>query len=343
MSEKKLNNLFGLSLSDLNELVAQHKWPGYTARQIAEWLYKHHVTDFGQMSNLSAKIRNELSSLYTISCPPPVQVQTAADGTKKYLFTYQGKGSVETAYIPEVKRHTLCLSSQIGCRMGCSFCMTARMGFKANLTAGEIINQLRSIPEREVMTNIVYMGMGEPLDNLDNVLKSLEILVSDWGYGMSNRRITLSTIGILPAMTQFLEQSNCNLAISLHTPFDDERKSLIPAAKPHSLSAILDTIKSYPVEKQRRISFEYIVFDKLNNTGSHVKALARVLNHIRCRINLIAFHPIPGSPLRPASPADMEFFRAALENKGIITTIRKSRGQDIQAACGLLAVDPRNK
>lgn len=338
-----MDNLFGFSLSELEEVVAKYKWPKFTARQIAEWLYRHQVTEFGDMSNLSAKIRSELSSSYKISYQAPLQTQTSEDGTKKYLFAFPGKGAVEAAYIPEGKRHTLCLSSQIGCRMGCSFCMTGRMGFKANLTAGEIINQLQSIPERDIITNIVYMGMGEPLDNLKNVLISLEVLTAEWGYGMSSRRITLSSIGLLPAMTHFLEKSNCNLAISLHSPFEDERKSLIPVAKLHSLSAILDTIRSYPIEKQRRISFEYIVFDRLNNTDSHVKALARILNHIRCRINLIAFHPIPGSSLKPASPADMESFRTALEKKGIITTIRKSRGQDIQAACGLLAVSPKNK
>ena len=337
MTNKKKDNLFGSTLSELETLVSGHKWPRFRARQIAEWLYKHHLTEFGRMTNLSENIRNELSAAYTIGCTTPAREQISADGTKKYLFAFPDQGSVETAYIPEGKRHTLCISSQVGCRMGCSFCMTARMGFRGNLSAGEILNQVRSIPERDLLTNIVFMGMGEPLDNLENVLKSLEVLTAEWGYGMSPRRITVSTIGLVPAMLEFLEKSRCNLAVSLHSPFEEERRSLIPMAKAHKLEEILDTIRNFPIEKQRRVSFEYIVFKDLNHSHHHVKALARALNGIRCRINLLSFHPIPGSPLNSPEIAAIETFRDALERKGIVTTIRKSRGQDIQAACGLLS------
>jgi 23S rRNA (adenine2503-C2)-methyltransferase len=343
MTEQNKENLFGSTLSELETLVTRHNWPRYRAQQIAEWIYKYHLTDFSQMTNLSGNMRNELSSLYTISCMAPSGVQTSADGTKKYLFTFPKIGSVETAYIPEVKRHTLCVSSQIGCRMGCSFCMTARMGFSGNLSAGEILNQVRSIPERDQLTNIVFMGMGEPLDNLENVLQSLEILTAEWGYGMSSRRITVSTIGLVPAMKQFLEKSRCNLAVSLHSPFEEERKTLIPMAKAHNLDDILSTIKDFPIEKQRRISFEYIVFKDLNHSHHHVKALSRALNGIRCRINLLSFHSIPGSKLQAPEMSEVEKFRKALEQKGIITTIRKSRGQDIQAACGLLSASHQNQ
>ncbi len=331
------DNLFGITLPQLESLVDQHKWPKFATRQIAEWLYRHHVTDFSEMSNLSIKIRNELSASYALNCPAPAREQVSADGTKKYLFAYPGKGHIESAYIPEGKRHTLCVSSQVGCRMGCSFCMTARMGFKGNLSAGEILNQVRSIPERDLLTNIVFMGMGEPLDNLENVLQSLDVLTAEWGYGMSPRRITVSTIGLVPAMLEFLEKSRCNLAVSLHSPFDEERRSLIPMAKAHKLDDILDAIRQFPIEKQRRVSFEYIVFKDLNHSHHHVKALSRALNGIRCRINLLSFHPIPGSPLNSPETTIIEDFRDALERKGIVTTIRKSRGQDIQAACGLLS------
>ncbi len=331
------DNLFGITLPQLESLVGQHKWPKFATRQIAEWLYRHHVTDFSEMSNLSIKIRNELSASYALNCPAPAREQVSADGTKKYLFAYPGKGHIESAYIPEGKRHTLCVSSQVGCRMGCSFCMTARMGFKGNLSAGEILNQVRSIPERDLLTNIVFMGMGEPLDNLENVLQSLDVLTAEWGYGMSPRRITVSTIGLVPAMLEFLEKSRCNLAVSLHSPFDEERRSLIPMAKAHKLDDILDAIRQFPIEKQRRVSFEYIVFKDLNHSHHHVKALSRALNGIRCRINLLSFHPIPGSPLNSPETTIIEDFRDALERKGIVTTIRKSRGQDIQAACGLLS------
>lgn len=337
MTDKNTDNLFGSTLSELESLVALRKWPKFTARQIAEWIYRHHVTDFSEMTNLSAKIRNELSASYKLNCPAPIQEQSSADGTKKYLFAYPNKGSIESAYIPDGKRHTLCVSSQIGCRMGCSFCMTARMGFSGNLSAGEILNQVRSIPERDLLTNIVFMGMGEPLDNLQNVLKSLDVLTAEWGYGMSPRRITVSTIGLVPAMKEFLEKSRCNLAVSLHSPFEEERRTLIPMAKAHKLEDILDTIRHFPIEKQRRVSFEYIVFKEVNHSHHHVKALARALNGIRCRINLLSFHPIPGNLLKSPEVSSIETFRDALEKKGLITTIRKSRGQDIQAACGLLS------
>ncbi len=330
-------NIFGQTLTQLSAMVSEKGWSSYNTSQIASWLYRHHISSFDQMTNLSKKIRGELSKSFTLDYQKPISVQTSTDGTKKYLFDYPGKGSIESAYIPEGKRHTLCVSSQIGCRMGCNFCMTARMGFKGNLTAGEILNQVRSIPERDLLTNIVYMGMGEPLDNLENVLQSLEVLTAEWGYGMSPRRITVSTIGLVPAMTEFLEKSRCNLAVSLHSPFEEERRTLIPMAKAHKLDDILDTIRHFPIEKQRRVSFEYIVFKDLNHSPHHVKALARTLNGIRCRINLLSFHPIPGSPLKSPETSAIETFRDALENKGMITTIRKSRGQDIQAACGLLS------
>lgn len=337
MTDIVKDNLFGSTLSQLESLVARHKWPKFTARQIAEWMYRHHVTDFSEMSNLSVKIRNKLSASYALNCLTPAREQVSADGTKKYLFAYPGKGHIESAYIPEAKRHTLCVSSQVGCRMGCSFCMTARMGFKGNLSSGEILNQVRSIPERDLLTNIVYMGMGEPLDNLVNVLQSLDVLTAEWGYGMSPRRITVSTIGLVAAMKDLLEKSRCHLAVSLHSPFEEERRSLIPMAKANNLGDILSTIRNFPIEKQRRVSFEYIVFKDMNHSLNHVKALASLLNGIRCRINLISFHPIPGSPLKSPDHSSIEAFRDALEKKGLITTIRKSRGQDIQAACGLLS------
>lgn len=331
-------SLYGLDLRQLAKLIADHKWPSFVARQITEWLYKHHVCDFNMMTNLSKQVRNDLSSHYEIGCMEAVKEQVSADGTKKYLFPAGNKGFVESAYIPDGKRHTLCVSSQLGCRMGCSFCMTARMGFNGQLSAGEILNQVRCLPERDLLTNIVYMGMGEPFDNLDEVLKSLEILTAEWGFGMSPRRITVSTIGVVPGMERFLESSRCNLAVSLHSPFEEERKALIPAAKAYPLQRVLDSIRSFTIEKQRRISFEYIVFKDLNHSQRHVKALARALDGIRCRINLLSFHPIPGSSLRAPERPDIESFRDALQAKGFIATIRRSRGMDIQAACGLLSV-----
>lgn len=332
--------LFGKTLKQLLEITARHGWPDYVARQLANWLYKQRVDTIDAMTNLSKKMRSELHESYRIGWSAPLKVDTSSDGTKKYLFNADKGGFIESAYIPEGKRHTLCVSSQGGCKMGCSFCMTGRQGFHGQLTPGEILNQIRSIPESQLLTNIVYMGMGEPLDNLGAVLDSLEILSADYGFGMSPRRITVSSIGMLPAIQTFLEKSRCHLAISLHSPFTGERNQLVPIEKTHPIHNVLDVIRQFPMEKQRRISFEYIVFKDLNHSPQHVKALAHLLQGFRCRINLIRFHPIPASPLQPPGESSLNAFKEALENKGITTTIRRSRGQDIQAACGLLSTKP---
>jgi len=289
------------------------------------------------MSNISKMGRQLLQEKFIIGLQEPTDVQTSSDGTKKYLFDVGESGSIESAYIPESKRNTLCVSSQVGCKMRCLFCMTGRQGLKSNLTAGEIVNQVRSLPERHEITNIVYMGMGEPMDNLEPVMQSLEILTAEWGMGISKRKITVSTIGIVPAMKHFLENSECHLAVSLHTPFESERKMLMPVSHVHSISDILSEIKKHELGRQRRVSFEYIVFDGLNDTPKHVNELARILNGINCRINLIRFHSIPNTPLSGTNEKKLQKFKEALNSKGIITTIRASRGQDIDAACGLLS------
>jgi 23S rRNA (adenine2503-C2)-methyltransferase len=215
--------------------------------------------------------------------------------------------------------------------------MTGKQGFQGNLTAGEIINQLRSIPEWKKVSNLVYMGMGEPFDNLENVLASLEILTSDWGMGMSPKRITVSTIGVIPAMKEFLEKSSCHLAVSLHNPFDEERRSIMPIQNVYLIKDVVDEIRKFDFSGQRRVSFEYIMFDGINDTPRHVKEMARLLNGLKCRVNLIRFHPIPDTPLLGTPDEKLFEFRDALTAKGIFTTIRASRGQDIQAACGLLS------
>jgi len=329
--------LFGKTLSQLKELVQELNMPAFTAKQIADWLYKKHISSIDEMSNISKKHRDELEAKYSFGLSDPVKVQESTDGTKKYLYrSWVGK-FIEAAYIPEYNRSTLCVSSQVGCKMGCLFCMTGKQGFQGQLSAGEIVNQIRSLPERDQLTNIVYMGMGEPFDNLEGVMQSLEILTSDWGFGMSPKRITVSTIGIIPAMKVFLENSNSHLAVSLHSPFEDERRKLMPIENVYSLPEVLKAIKEFPLGKQRRISFEYIVFKDLNHSQKHANELARILNGIRCRINLLYFHPIPNTPLEAPTTEVIEKFKQALEAKGLTTTIRKSRGQDIYAACGMLS------
>jgi len=329
--------LIGKTLSELEEIVVKLELPKFTAKQIAQWLYQKDITSIEEMTNLSKDARNKLSDHYEIGLQTFSDVQESIDGTKKYLFPVNQQKFIEAAYIPEENRNTLCVSSQVGCKMGCLFCMTARQGFQAHLTAGQIVNQIRSLPEREKLTNIVYMGMGEPFDNIDEVLKSVELLTADYGMGYSPKRITVSTIGIIPGMKKFLEESEAHLAISLHTPFDDERKKLMPIQNVYPIKDVIAELLKFDFGKQRRISFEYIMFKGINDTKRHVNELARLLNKVKCRINLIRFHPIPDTPLLGSDDATIFEFKDALNKKGIITTIRASRGQDIYAACGLLS------
>jgi 23S rRNA (adenine2503-C2)-methyltransferase len=329
--------LFGKTLTELEQVAKALELPGFAARQIADWLYEKRINSIDQMTNLSKKARNQLKTHYTVGLEPARSVQVSTDGTKKYLFNTSMNKYVETAYIPDKERHTVCVSTQVGCKMGCLFCMTGKQGFQGNLSAGEILNQLRSIEEWDRITNIVYMGMGEPLDNLDEVLKSLEILTAEWGFAMSPRRITVSTIGIVPAMKEFLEKSEAHLAVSLHSPFDAERKMLMPVQQVYPLREVLDEIRSWDFGRQRRVSFEYIMFKELNDTPRHVKELIKVLSGIRCRINLIRFHPIPDTPLKSSISERITAFKEELNGRGVVTTVRASRGEDIYAACGLLS------
>jgi 23S rRNA (adenine2503-C2)-methyltransferase len=329
--------LFGRTLTELKEIVKANNLPSFTAKQIAEWLYGKGVSEIDQMTNLSLKNRQVLSDRYDVGRSAHTKVQESVDGTKKYLFqTSQGK-FIEAAYIPEKDRATLCVSSQVGCKMGCLFCMTGKQGFQAHLTAGEIVNQIQSLPEFDALTNVVYMGMGEPFDNIEEVLKSLEILTSDYGYGWSPKRITVSSIGIIPGLKEFLTRSKCHLAISLHSPFDAERHKLMPVQHVYPIKDVLAAIKEFDFGLQRRVSFEYIMFAGVNDTPRHVNELVKILNGIRCRINLIRFHAIQDTPLAGSDDTVIENFRDALSSKGITTTIRASRGQDIFAACGLLS------
>jgi 23S rRNA (adenine2503-C2)-methyltransferase len=329
--------LFGKTLEELKAVCHNLGLPSFTGNQLAEWFYKKEITSFGEMTNLSIKARALLQEKYDTGIRPPVDVQESKDGTKKYLFRALEGKYIETAYIPDGKRSTICVSSQVGCKMGCLFCMTGKQGFQGNLNSGEILNQYRSLPERSAITNIVYMGMGEPLDNLAEVLKSLEVLTSDWGFAMSPRRITVSTIGITPAMLEFLNKSEAHLAISLHTPFDEERRKLMPVQNVYPLEEVLKEVRSWDFGRQRRVSFEYILFKDFNDSLAHVNELSRILHGIRCRINLIRFHPIPDTPLKSPDEGTINLFKEKLNAKGITTTIRASRGQDIWAACGLLS------
>ncbi|MCC8088382.1 MAG: 23S rRNA (adenine(2503)-C(2))-methyltransferase RlmN [Rikenellaceae bacterium] len=329
--------LLGKTLADLTDLTAEYGMPKFTAKQIAKWIYGKRVSDISEMSDISAKNRAILEANYIVGRIPHADVQESSDGTKKYLFPTLGGNFIESAYIPDKERATLCVSSQAGCKMGCKFCMTARQGFQHNLTSGEIINQIISIPESQKLTNIVYMGMGEPLDNLEEVIKSIEILTSEWGFGWSPTRITLSTIGILPALDEFIRRTKVHLAVSLHNPFADERMDIMPLQRIHALNNIISTIKRYDFTGQRRVSFEYIMFRGINDTPRHQREITKIMGGLKCRFNLIRFHSIPDSDLEGTPYDDMIKFRDGLSAKGITTTIRASRGEDIFAACGMLS------
>lgn len=304
---------------------------------MADWLYKKRCNSIDEMTNLSLKIRSRLSELFVLEKEAPIFSQTSVDGTKKYLFEVGDNRYVESVYIPDKDRATLCISSQKGCKMGCKFCVTGKQGFKGNLTAQQILNQVFSIPESLSLTNIVYMGMGEPFDNFPAVLKSIQVLTSDWGVAMSPRRITVSTVGIMPVVNDFMEKTECHLAVSLHAPFGDKRSEIMPMQKPYPHTELIRMLKKYDWSGQRRLSFEYIVFKDFNDDEQSMKKLVYLLQHLRCRVNLIRFHASEGVPLEGVDMKKMIEIRDYLTSQGIITTIRASRGEDIMAACGLLA------
>ncbi len=342
ITDKNKAVLAGMTLSQLTETALQAGLPEYAGKQLANWLYKKYINDFNLMTNLPAKARAWLMQHYETGWKPHIKHQESEDGTVKYLYKTQNNGFIESVWIPEGNRSTLCVSSQVGCRMGCRFCSTAKQGFQDQLTSGEIINQIVSLPQRDKLTNVVYMGMGEPFDNLENVMNSLEILTSGYGFGWSYQRITVSTIGIIPGMIHFLEKSQCHLAVSLHSPFDAQRQEMIPMQKLYPVSEVIKTIKKYDFQHQRRVSFEYILFDGINDTQEHALEIVRLTQGLPCRINLIAFHPFPGCIYKSPELLKMEQFRDFLNKKGMVCTIRKSRGADISAACGLLSTKEMN-
>ena len=333
--------LLGMTLDELQSVVRGLGMPKFAAKQIASWLYDKKVNSIDEMTNLSLKHREALGAEYEVGGIPPVEAMHSVDGTIKYLFQVGEKNFVEAVYIPDDDRATLCVSSQVGCKMNCKFCMTGKQGFTANLTANQILNQISSLPERDKLTNVVLMGMGEPLDNLDEVLKVLEVLTAPYGYGWSPKRITLSSIGLRKCLQRFIEECDCHLAISLHSPVPSQRLDLMPAERAFSITEIVDLLKNYDFSKQRRLSFEYIVFKGVNDSLIYAKELVKLLRGVDCRINLIRFHAIPGVDLEGTDMGAMVTFRDYLTSHGVFSTIRASRGEDIFAACGMLSTAKR--
>lgn len=330
--------LLGMTLPQLREVAAAVGAKPFAAGQMAKWLYERRCTSFDQMTDLSKDVRRRLEEGYEIGRMSPLSAAESVDGTVKYLFEGVGGRDIESVYIPDGERATLCVSSQAGCRMNCSFCMTGRGGFQGNLTAGAIINQVLSVPGSQSLTNIVFMGMGEPLDNLDNVLAAIEILTAKWGLGWSPKRITVSTVGRPRQLRRLLDETKVHLAVSLHNPFAEERAAIMPVEKSFGAHDLIAMLRDEDWTHQRRLSFEYIMWRGRNDSERYALALARMLEGLECRVNLIRYHATPGDGgLEPSSRQTMERFRDILNSRGITATIRASRGEDIMAACGMLA------
>ncbi len=334
--------LLGMTLDELKELVKELGMPVFTAGQIAQWLYKKHVKDIDEMSNISKSNRAKLSEVCCVGVMEPIDVMRSVDGTVKYLFPTASGKFVETVYIPDRDRATLCVSSQVGCKMNCLFCYTGKQGFEGQLTATDILNQIHSLPESDSLTNIVFMGQGEPMDNLDNVLRATQILTADYGWAWSPKRITVSSVGIKNKLKHFLDASECHIAISMHSPIHEQRAMLMPAERAMTIAEVVSLLKQYDFTHQRRASFEYILFSGLNDSTTHAREIIRLVDGLECRVNLIRFHAIPGVDLNETDEKRMETFRDYLTSHGVFTTIRASRGQDIYAACGLLSTKKKS-
>lgn len=328
--------LLGMSLYELKEVAKNLGLPAFAGGQIAKWIYTQHVKSIDDMTNISKAGREKLKEAYVIGCMPHLHRLESKDGTVKYLFPTTSGKSVETVFIPDKDRATLCVSSQVGCKMNCLFCQTGKQGFEGSLPASDILNQIYSLPESERLTNIVFMGQGEPMDNIDNVLRATEVLTAPYGYGWSPKRITVSSVGVKNKLKRFLDESECHVAISMHSPFHEQRMQLMPAERGMSIESVVELLRNYDFSHQRRLSFEYIMFGGLNDTTEHAKEIIKLTRGLDCRVNLIRFHKIPDVDLKGCDEHKMEAFRDYLTAHGVFTTIRASRGQDIFAACGLL-------
>ena len=335
--EQSMKPLLGMSLQELKDVAKSLGMPAFTGGQMAKWLYVKHASSIDDMTDISKANREKLKGQYAIGCVQPTDRVQSCDGTVKYLYPTASGKFVETVYIPDKDRATLCVSSQVGCKMNCLFCQTGKQGFEGNLTVCDILNQIYSLPERDTLTNIVFMGQGEPMDNLDNVLRATEVLTADYGYAWSPKRITVSSVGLRGKLKRFIEESDCHLAISLHSPIHEQRAMLMPAERAMPITDIVEMLRGYDFSHQRRLSFEYIVFGGLNDSQTHAREIIKLLKGLDCRVNLIRFHQIPGVDLHGADESRMEAFRDYLTGHGVFTTIRASRGQDIYAACGLLS------
>ena len=334
-------DLKNLALDELEDFIEGLGKKRYRARQIMKWIYHHRCTSFDEMTDLAKELRAELVCNARISSLSPVTVETAKDGTRKYLFCLEDGNQVESVLIPDESRLTLCISTQVGCAMGCRFCLTGKEGFARNLTAGEILNQVLGVAEnldkKERISNVVIMGMGEPLANYENVTRAIGVMTSDLGLGFSRRRVTLSTVGLIPQMKRlFAERVKCRLAISLNASTETVRSYLMPISRRYPLRSLLETCRSLHLPPRERITFEYVLINGINDSEKDARRLLLVVRGIKCKINLIPFNECPGISFQRSKKKAVTIFQKILLEGGITTIIRESRGDDISAACGQL-------
>jgi len=330
-------SLCGLTADEIFDLIGPLNFTSSHAVSISNSIYKKGISNISEIVKIPYRLKEELFNIAATGIYLPLASEVSADKSVKYMFRTENGKEFETVYIPDNKRNTVCVSTQSGCRVGCSFCITGRYGFRGNLTAGEIVNQILAIPQAGKVTHIVFMGMGEPMDNLENVLKACNIITAEWGLAISSRNITVSTVGIMPGVEQFLQRSDCNLTLSLYSPFSVERREIIPVENKFPVLNIIEMMKNFPLKKRRRLSIAYIMIKNLNDTDSHLEELKAILKGSKIRVNLLSYHP-GNNDKNCSSPAErMQFFKHNLIISGISASIRKSRGADISAACGLLA------
>jgi 23S rRNA (adenine2503-C2)-methyltransferase len=329
--------LCGLDVDEIGELIKTGGFNHSQAVTVAGILYKKGSSGLEKTTRIPQSLKQYLSEVSQTGIYLPVKWEESEDGTIKYLFESPDGKKFESVFIPDEKRKTVCVSTQSGCRMGCPFCVTGRYGFHGNLSAGDIVNQIISLQNKGTITHVVFMGMGEPMDNPDNVLQALRILTAEWGLAISPRNITVSSVGITPAIKEFLEKSDCNLALSLYSSFHEERKKVIPAENAYPVKEIINIMSHYPLKKKRRLSIAYVMIRGINDTEKHLEELIKIAGGTQIRINLLPFHSIPGDDRRSSSDERLQFFKHNLVMAGISASVRESRGADISAACGLLA------
>jgi 23S rRNA (adenine2503-C2)-methyltransferase len=334
-------NIKDLSFEEFEAYLAEKREPAYRARQVWQWLFQKRASSFAEMTNLPAPFRARLDEDFAVSRPEVSRRAESSDGTVKFLFSLADGKTIESVLIPETKRLTLCISTQAGCAFGCAFCATALLGLKRNLSSAEIVDQVleasRTLPPDKRITNIVLMGMGEPLANYAQTVKALDIMTdTNWGIGISPRRITLSTVGLVPQIRKLMEETKVNLAISLHAPTDELRARLMPVNRKYGLKELMDCCRALPIPRRKRITFEYVLLRGVNDSVECARALGELLSGIRCKVNVIPFNPHPGSIFQRPADESTAAFQETLYERGVQVNVRKPRGDDIAAACGQL-------